>query len=403
MPGRLSDGSILNSNLGSCSVAPDISSEFYNADKIILGQVVDVLYTDNKDNISKRYVEYRVRICEDCNESLIRNCRTMDSYGDQNDFQEHVYQPITNGSTDGTEPFLIKNGAIVIVGFIDGNKDSPVILGALQHPAIGNAKTNTEISEFTPVGSSKSRDPRLSKLPTVIPGSKEKDVENGGQRILGEFQGLRWNINKDGELTILYQGPKDEQGKLTTPETQPTVIKINKDGEILFIDNLDQEIKISRKDQKILISSGNSTPDVIEIDRANKNIRLDCGNDESHETGKVWKVRTGKQAILASPRVSVGGVGAGEPLVLGNTWMAFYNAMIATQLNPVIAAITVMQASFTDHIHYVAAAPGYSSAGSDSGMTGGSEPTPSIPPPAPVSTPAQYSSFCFTKKAYSGS
>ena len=407
-PRKLSDGAIINSNLGVQQSNRSVQHYFSNASKIYVGQIKAVSFTDAPDNISKRFVEYSIQVSEDsATTSLYHSCRALDSFGDNNNFAERIYQPITEGKQgkkDDKEIFVYKNGAMVLVSFIGGNRQSPFILGALQHPSIGLEKITTEVSEFIPTGSSKSRDQRLTKLCTVVAGSKESDTDNGGQRILGEYQGLRWNINKDGELTILYQGPKNSTGTLLAPETQPTVIKINKDGEILFIDNLDQEIKISRKDQKILISSGNSTPDVIEIDRANKNIRLDCGNDESHETGKVWKVRAGKQAILASPRVSVGGVGAGEPLVLGNTWMAFYNAMIAAQLNPLIVAVTDLKASHTNHVHQETGTwTGGISPGNPVPTRPPPLPVPSIPPPAPVSTPAQYSSFCFTKKAYSGS
>ena len=283
---KLSDGSIINSNLGSEPCSPSVQNEFFNVTKIYVGQIQDILYTDNNNNRSKRYVEYTVQVSEDgITTSLYRNCRALDSYGDMNNFNERVYQSVTDGSRgkkDDKEIYVYKNGAIVIVGFIGGSRNSPFILGSFQHPSIGLQKTTTEVPEFTQVGSSTSRDSRLEKLPTVISGSKEKDAENGGQRILGEFQGLRWNINKDGELTILYQGPKDAKGQLTSNETQPTTIKINKDGEIFFIDNLDQEIKISRKDKKILISSGNIDPDFIEIDRTKKNITLDMSNDEIH-------------------------------------------------------------------------------------------------------------------------
>ena len=384
---KLSNGAILNSNLSIDEIAPSVYSHFRGMSKIYIGQITEVFYTDDKSSISKRYVEYSVQVSEDDTTSLFRNCRALDSFGGVNNFQEHIYQKTTEGfrqTPNDKEAFIYKEGALVIVGFIGGDKDSPVILGAIQHPYTGIFGLSNGVSKFVSVGSSKSRDSSLQKLPTVISGSSGEDADNGGQRILGEFQGLRWNINKDGELTIVYQGPKNAKGLLTKSAVQPTIIKINKDGEIFLIDNLDQEIKISRKDQKIYISSGNKKPDFIEIVRSTKDITASCQH----------------QIVTVAPKVSIGGKDAKEPLVLGNVWMAFYNTMLQTQLNPLIDAVKSLQATVNSHTHSFTWS-GLS--GTSTTIPGAPSNTAKIPPQAPKSSALQYSDFCFTKKKYSGS
>jgi hypothetical protein len=59
-----------------------------------------------------------------------------------------------------------------------------------------------------------------------------------GDRILGEYNGVRWNINNDGELTISYLGGKRTKDiKTNHPKTErsntaPSMIKIDKVGNI---------------------------------------------------------------------------------------------------------------------------------------------------------------------------
>lgn len=364
------DGSILPSNF--TSVTPSQDAGMFSSYKLRVGQIIETLPVDHKRNRSKRYVEYDVLVAE-AEVTLVRyrNCRTIDTHGDENNFQEQILRPIATGKRgqkDDQEEYVYKDGATVIIGYVEGNKDAALILTCLQHPAIKLDKLTNDIPRFTPVGSSVSRDERLQKLPTETAGALTDD----GMRILGEYQGVRWNINKYGELTIIYQGPKDTKGKLTSTATQPTILKFNKDGEFFVIDNLDQEIKISRKDKKILISSGNNPADYIEISRENQTIThamtkdeihkigRDCntaiGRDESEavkrdstidiggnqkttigkdnvrliknrkleETGGLWRVKAGGEAHIVSPHVRIGTDAANEAMVRGDelrTWL----------------------------------------------------------------------------------
>lgn len=424
---KLKDGSILSSNLGP---GYENLAGYYNINVLYVGQVNEVLYVDHPRNRSKRFVEYDILINErGITSTLYRNCREMDSFGSENNFTENVLQPVTDGKRgrkDDTEPYRFRNGSIVVIGFLNGHKESPVILGCLPHPNLRlQSDTNIVIPEFNGTGTSVSRDERLKELPTLLPGSKESGSDNDGTRLLGEFQGLRWNINKDGELTIVYQGPKNAKGQLTNTTAQPTIIKINKDGEFFVLDNLDQEIKISRKDKKILISSGNDPADYIEISREQKSITHSMTNDEIHNIGRdnnittkrnknekisgqsntsvggdeinkvdkrrienisgTWRVTTGGETVFTSPKIKIGSDGSVEPLVLGNQWVLYTNTQIVATLNALITAFNTFGGQYSSHTH-----SGVDSNG-DSVTTGGPSggAAPGGPSPAATAGAAQ--------------
>lgn len=293
--------------------------------KMCAGQIVSTWYIDNKRNVSKRFVEYEVAIFENyMTVSHLLHCIALDSSGDQNNFNEHIYQATTygkRGDKSDTEGEMYKNGAYVLVGFINGYKDNGVILQGIQHPSI-----NAKIDDYSKVSSIQSKsdsiDVRLEELPITISGSKENG-DNGGQRILGEYNGLRWNVNKYGELTIIFQGVKDEHGKIKDTDVQPTVMKINKDGEFFIIDNLDQEIKISRKNENITIRDSATGDNEIIIDRKNNKITVKSVNTVEVQADKVNV--DSNTATIAGKTVKIGGQGAKQSAVLGDALMMLFN------------------------------------------------------------------------------
>jgi hypothetical protein len=313
----------------------------FSAFKTCLGQVVRVLYINDKDNRSQKYIEYDVLLSDDnITLSRYRNCRCIDSFGSENNFNEKVLQPVTEAKQgtkkDDTVTYAHKNGALVLVAFIGAHKNSPVILGGLQHPGINLIQASPSVGQIA--SSSPSIDDRLKELPTLTPGSKAPPAQsqnatsvgatdNDGQRILGEFNGVRWNVNPLGELTIVFQGLKNTKGNLTAPTLQPTIIKINKDGEFFVIDNLDQEIKISRKDEAITITDGKVDPNIITIDRKNDHITVKSVKTVQVVAPEVDLVAD--TSIITGTTVKLGGKDAKQQAVLGNEFMKLYNDLVS--------------------------------------------------------------------------
>ena len=344
-------GEIINSNLINDSMGEMPMSISSSALKI--GQIVEVLYINHPRNLYKTAVEYDVLVNEgfQCR-MLYKNCRTSDALGDERNFSETVLTSTTDsqrGNKGLTEVYEYKNGAMVVIGFINDFKTSGVILCGFQHPAINRSSQQASIPAID--SASPSIDDRLKELPTLTPGSKAPPsqsqnttsvgaTDNDGQRILGEFNGVRWNVNPLGELTIVFQGLKNTKGNLTAPTLQPTIIKINKDGEFFVIDNLDQEIKISRKDEAITITDGKVDPNIITIDRKNDHITVKSVKTVQVVAPEVDLVAD--TSIITGTAVKLGGKDAKQQAVLGNEFMKLYNALVS---------------AFLSHTHNVGALP----------------------------------------------
>jgi hypothetical protein len=308
-------GAVMCSNFSGGDPSQDASGMF-SASWLTLGQIVDVFLIDHPNNRSKQRVEYSVLI-EDFGmaQGICTHCCAMDAFGGINNFGETVYQSTTkssSGKASLSEPNEYRNGATVLVAYVGAHKEAGVILGGWTHPFIQPTVPTTEVMVFEGSGSSTSRTDILKELPLAKSGSTDADI-NGGQRILGEFNGLRYNINKDGELTIIFQGTKNEEGKLNAPDLQPTIVKFTKEGEFIILDNLDQEIKISRKDQKIIVSDGQSIPNIIIIDRA-KNI---------------ISIQSNAKIELDADVAEIGRIGATEHAILGDLFKSLYNKLVS--------------------------------------------------------------------------
>ena len=461
-------GAILNSNLASSFMGGGQIEMSRVALRI--GQIIEVLYSDNPQNYSKTAVEYNVLVNEDDQVKMIyRNCRAIDNFGSENNFNEVLFQPSTystKGSPDIKEQYQYQNGAIVIIGFINNSKINAVILAGVQHPALQNQIVTTNVAPFEGTGSSTSRDDLLKELPILYPGSltppnqetsgstststtgttsstsgatlpatpstpavpapslasliaslnslnssmmfspeamslklpaliapptsmeslmtrpdavgaaktalqsrvasaqiktniinplpttttttstsasssSDTATDNDGQRILGEFNGFRWNINPLGEFTAVFQGLKDDKGNIPNTDIQPTIMKFNKDGEFFIIDNLDQEIKISRKDWQITISDGQKIPNKITIDRLFNRITIESPLDVQVISPNY--IGSHDRAMLTGQEVKLGGQDAKQQVILGNDFMILFNALVT---------------AFLGHTHPVTSAPG---------------------------------------------
>ena len=222
---ELYDGTVIEA---SCPVTEQSSSSSqYNDVRIYKAQVEEVVYADSSKNKSGN-VEYNLIMFT--GNSLeparpIKNAVTLNSLGGINDYSEVVYKEKTRVYTKGTNGAKDSpentNGDMVALFFLEGNETMPVILGPWSH------KKNTKAATAT-----------------------------DGHRIKGEYNGVEWEINKDGEfiLTILG-GPRDDDGGLTNEDNGGLLIKFEKDG-------------------KISIDSGDDA--ILTIDKNTKTIELDA-------------------------------------------------------------------------------------------------------------------------------
>lgn len=224
------DGSVI-SQFFQTTDKPTSGEDIYNQGlRFVVGQVEKIYYVDDPANVSKKYVEYDVSIRDaKSGQSKLRNIRQASLLGGTNDYDEMILEANEFAQKGKLEPanfFVNKNGTTVIVAFIDGSKDKPFILAALQHPRKDGAK------------------------------------KSDGPRRKGEYRGLQWEISKDGEFTITHQGARGADGKLKSNSTN-TVVKFDKDGNLTISDNAKDTIKLDNTNNKVSINAGDVS---IEVD-----------------------------------------------------------------------------------------------------------------------------------------
>jgi hypothetical protein len=144
---------------------------------------------------------------------------------------------------------------MVLLLCIDGNAESGIILGGLKH-----------VKRFTTL------------------------TKEAGLHLEGEYNGLNWKINKDGELTISFKSPTDSSGKVLKPELSGSQIKIEKDGSFEantnYNDKLGEKVRLDKTKQQADIS-------------ARKNASLSAGEQLDLSSGKDTTLKTGKDLLMS--------------------------------------------------------------------------------------------------------
>lgn len=195
---NLSDGSVISSFF---DVENQMDTGTKDEFKIIEGQILKIHFVDDISNRSKVYVEYDV-LARDAHgsASTYQNCKNIMDFGGSNNYTECVLEAneaALQGKLTTANFASNMNGTLVKLAFLE-NLDRPIIIGGEIHKRIG--------------------------------GATRKD----GIRQLSEFNGIKTEINKDGEFIITAIGPKSSDGKLLRKDTGPTSIKIDKKGDFEF-------------------------------------------------------------------------------------------------------------------------------------------------------------------------
>lgn len=314
------DGSVISQYFSTQDKPPSGDDIYDQGLRLVVGQIEKIHFVDDQSNLSKKYLEYDVSVRDaKGGQSTFRNVRKIDLLGGSNDYEEQVLEPnefAFKGKLETSNFFTNKNGTTVLLAFVDGSKDRPIIIAAIQHPK----KT----------------------------GAKRKD----GVRRIGEFRGFTWELNKDGELILTYLGNRTSDGKLARSNTGPTQIKIDKNGIFTLTDNEGQLIMMNRVDKKIRIVTKENYEIVVGKDElitigGNKNESIVGnetnaiqGNQDSTVQGNYTKTIQGTETttttgdrvhsaanhtLTGGGDIKIGSAGASENLVLGVQFMNLYN------------------------------------------------------------------------------
>lgn len=232
----LKDGTVLTSTLNAAP-RPKASAIYRMDFGLKRGVVKAIYYPEQKENVSKQFVEYDVIVTEERADGaaatvIYSRCQTMDKFATANNFETFTLQ----GNTS-KDKGRYKQGAQVLLLAINGNAAAAkgVIVGGLSYPA----------------------------------ATKPKAAD--GQYYEWQFNGIDIKVDKDGQYSITFNTPIDQDRKKKDEKAAGTELKIFKDGRLKISDNEKQSWEIDRVNQKSTWTNGAES---ITIDKKNKKIDL---------------------------------------------------------------------------------------------------------------------------------
>lgn len=278
---------------------------------IYVGWIIKAVGVDDEVSLSGTEVEYVVDVAgEGGHITRHYGCRAVEGFGDPANFEDVIYQPATAFNSLGRDreatgkpvdqfnPPQLKNCAMVLVGFIRGIKMSPIIIGALRHPAIRQFKPEEVRTPYEGLYGAADRDNTVKQLPLALPGLTARDVAASGDsisRMLSEFNGIRWSIDKDGDLIVMNLGPRSQRDRLAVdPSRTPTFLRLHKDGSFIVMDGADQEIKVDPNARKIELTDNNGQ--TVVIDSMNKRVTV---------TGAAVNVMAKETLLLSGGNIQI--------------------------------------------------------------------------------------------------
>jgi len=228
---------------------------------------------EDKTNLYKNGPEYDVSIYEqDANRgitsTIYKNCIYMDSFGGIGDFFEVKRRKPTKDEYKSDQDIEKYDGSMVLVLCIDGSSDKAIIIGSITNP-------NRKVS--------------LTK--------------EAGHHMEGEFNGVNWKVNKDGELTVTFKSATDAKGKPADEEAGGTFIKVDKTGSVdINTGESKNYIRIDKPNSDI----GLQADENIGLTTKNKNIGFNSGNNLSMNIKKDLLIMAeGKADITVKSMIDI--------------------------------------------------------------------------------------------------
>lgn len=283
-------GDVIGSNL-QFAEGTSAKSDLFNNSLIFIGEIQKVYAYD--DIASQPEGKADFTLCDimiyrsSGGTELIRQCRIMQPAwgGGVNNFLEHTY-PIPDQNT-----FNVKKKRSekitnqIIVSFINGNKQSAIILGAVPHTS------------------------QIAK--------KRRPTKAKGTMLEAEFQGLNWKINNDGSFNLIFNGPRKDDGTIIGTDG-PTELTIDPKGNIKLTTNNKQSFQIDRVNQTITAVTG---PVSFTMDGKNDKVTVKSKSIETlgSDTNRMY----GKKVKISNSPTSE----PDENLVLGKTLKEFLSKL----------------------------------------------------------------------------
>lgn len=186
---------------------------------------------------------------------IIQGCTMLSHFGGAADFTR--FTPRITESPPSIETGKLGEGSYVCVLMLDGSSHGGLIIGGVQH-SLG-----------------------------------EDDDPELGHHYTQQFNGVRQEIDKDGQLTFTFKGATDAVGELldgVDADASGSTITMTKDGSI--------KIFTAKEDQSIIIDHDNKKIDIV----ANEEWNVDCSGTTTITTSDTMELTTDANLEVNSQR-----------------------------------------------------------------------------------------------------
>lgn len=263
------------------------------------GVITECFEIDDDNNITKITPEYTVVTNEqDSNGGnkfkTYKNCISTDGFGGVADFFEYKLRPTKKSfhkkedSKKTSHDFKKQNGTMVLVLCLDGFSEKAIIIGGLPNLTTEN--------------------PRKSTL------TKDNELH-----LEGEYNGVNWQVNKDGEFTLTFKSKTDIDGKPQDEKSGGTHFQIDKKGSVDINTNLEEDdqtyINLDKEKKDINIKTGNNITTSVK-----KDVTIEAEGKISNKAKSDIAIEAEGSAKLTS-KSSIDVEGKGAVNVKGSTVM----------------------------------------------------------------------------------
>jgi hypothetical protein len=256
----------------SSSKVNSLNKRFENT-PLRIGVITECYEIDDEKNVTKIVPEYTV-ITQETNGTMgisyvtYTNVISTDKFGGVADFFEYKLRPtkisIDNDTKKVSHDFKKQNGSLVLLLCLDGFSEKAIIIGGIPNAMDEKTQRKTTLT-------------------------KENSLH-----MEGEYNGVNWKVNKDGEFVLTFKSPTDNDGKIVDKKYSGTFAKIDKTGSF---EVKDQHNHIRMDNDK---GGVNITTDATQKTSADKNIELNAKVDFLVKSEKWGTEITGTATNKAS-------------------------------------------------------------------------------------------------------
>lgn len=226
------------------------------------GRVIRVYKPDGADDSlhGSKFYQYDVMVDASsehsvCASYVVSNCTMLSQFGGVADFSR--FTPRLTDVAPSINVQKLGDGSYVCILMLNGSSHGGLIIGGVQHH------------------NSEADDPEL------------------GHHYTQQFNGVRQEIDKDGQLTFTFKGATDAVGELldgVDADASGSTITMTKDGSI--------QLFTAEEDQSIIIDHDNKKIDIV----ANEEWNVDCSGTTTITTSDTMELTTDANLEVNSQR-----------------------------------------------------------------------------------------------------